>query len=245
MAKFKKIIPALCMLVVSAIMAVSTTYAWFSMNNTVKATGMEVTAKSNAEYFVISNNSTLGTDISLTLTSASSGGVNDDKTSVYPCAKATSTNAADLSLTVGDWYTANSTKVDDAASLVNGTNADATNIKKIDSGDLSKYQLTYEFYVGFTSDSVGMTNGTLTVKATNYTNLANGTSAVVSIVDGNGSVDLSSSSESGNITGLNFTPGQSKKVTVIVYMDGNNENIKGYTATSLSGTLALEFTIAG
>lgn len=45
MKKFKKLIPALCMLLVSAVMLGSTTFAWFSMNNTVTATGMEIEAK--------------------------------------------------------------------------------------------------------------------------------------------------------------------------------------------------------
>ena len=45
MKKFKKLIPALCMLLVSAVMLGSTTFAWFSMNNTVTATGMEIKAE--------------------------------------------------------------------------------------------------------------------------------------------------------------------------------------------------------
>ena len=44
MKKFKKLIPAFCMLLVSAILLGSSTYAWFSMNDTVKATGMQINA---------------------------------------------------------------------------------------------------------------------------------------------------------------------------------------------------------
>lgn len=53
MKKFKKLIPALCMLLVSAVMLGSTTFAWFSMNNTVTATGMTVTANSDELFLVI------------------------------------------------------------------------------------------------------------------------------------------------------------------------------------------------
>ena len=58
MKKFKKLIPALCMLLVSAVMLGSTTFAWFSMNNTVTATGMEVAAKSDELFLAIKYGST-------------------------------------------------------------------------------------------------------------------------------------------------------------------------------------------
>lgn len=56
MKKFKKLIPALCMLLVSAVMLGSSTYAWFSMNNKVTATGMSVTAVANTQFLVIAQN---------------------------------------------------------------------------------------------------------------------------------------------------------------------------------------------
>ncbi|MBO4384415.1 MAG: hypothetical protein J5854_03215 [Clostridia bacterium] len=48
-----KLIPALCMLLISAMMLGTTTYAWFSMNTTVTATGMNVTAKSDNKFLQI------------------------------------------------------------------------------------------------------------------------------------------------------------------------------------------------
>ena len=44
MKKFKKLIPALAMLLVSASMLGTSTFAWFSMNTSVQATGMQVQA---------------------------------------------------------------------------------------------------------------------------------------------------------------------------------------------------------
>ena len=52
--KMKKLIPALCMLLVSAILLGTSTYAWFSMSTEVSATGMEVTAVSDAIFLEIS-----------------------------------------------------------------------------------------------------------------------------------------------------------------------------------------------
>ncbi len=54
MKKFRKLIPALCMLLVSALFVGTSTYAWFSMNTSVSATNMQVTAKSDNIYLQIS-----------------------------------------------------------------------------------------------------------------------------------------------------------------------------------------------
>ena len=69
MKKFKKVVPALCALLVSAVMLGSSTYAWFSMNTQVTATGMNVTATSNSTYLVISDSTTLADKASLDLSS--------------------------------------------------------------------------------------------------------------------------------------------------------------------------------
>lgn len=53
MNKFKKLVPAICMLLVSAVLMGTSTYAWFSMNTTVTAKGMQVTAKSDSKFLQI------------------------------------------------------------------------------------------------------------------------------------------------------------------------------------------------
>ncbi len=53
MKKFRKLIPALCMLLVSALFVGTSTYAWFSMNTQVTATDMKVTAKSDTVFLQI------------------------------------------------------------------------------------------------------------------------------------------------------------------------------------------------
>ena len=49
----KKLIPALCMLLVAASLLGTSTYAWFSMNETVTAQGMKVTAISDSKFLQI------------------------------------------------------------------------------------------------------------------------------------------------------------------------------------------------
>ena len=48
----KKLIPALCMLLVATALLGTSTYAWFSMNTQVKATGMQVKAVTNANLYI-------------------------------------------------------------------------------------------------------------------------------------------------------------------------------------------------
>ncbi|NLE04905.1 MAG: hypothetical protein GX638_08900, partial [Crenarchaeota archaeon] len=55
MKKTKLIIPAIGMLLLSTAASITGTVAWFSMNTTVTATGMQVTAQSNNLFLQIIN----------------------------------------------------------------------------------------------------------------------------------------------------------------------------------------------
>ena len=59
MKKFVKLLPALVMLLISAILVSTTTYAWFSMNSQVTATNMKV--KAVAEQGIVISDSAKGT----------------------------------------------------------------------------------------------------------------------------------------------------------------------------------------
>ena len=74
MKKFKKLIPALCMLLVSAVLMGTSTYAWFSMNTTVKADGMAVSAEADSTFLQIGTSTTItagNTQVSIGNTAAS------------------------------------------------------------------------------------------------------------------------------------------------------------------------------
>ena len=53
MKKTRKLIPAIAMLLVSLIVMSSASFAWFSMNKQVSATGMQITANSDSVYLLI------------------------------------------------------------------------------------------------------------------------------------------------------------------------------------------------
>lgn len=127
MKKFKKLIPAICLLLVSVTLLGGTTFAWFSMNNKVTATGMQITAKSNTKFLVISSSvptaaaDSLGTATSTDVSSTKKGGIGGTTTNVYPVRynstgsaltdyyNADVTGKTQLSIGDGTWFTAFST----------------------------------------------------------------------------------------------------------------------------------------
>lgn len=69
----RKLIPAVVLLLVSAMMLSTASYAWFSMNKDVTATGMQIEAKSDAQFLIINAGSTFdNSGESLTVISAAS-----------------------------------------------------------------------------------------------------------------------------------------------------------------------------
>ena len=56
----RKLIPAFAMLLIAAVMMSTATFAWFSTNATVTATGMTVTAKAASTFLVISSENNAG-----------------------------------------------------------------------------------------------------------------------------------------------------------------------------------------
>lgn len=235
MKKFKKIIPALCMLLVSAVLLGTSTFAWFSINNQVTAGGMNVSATSNTQFLVISSSNTLGTDTNLATVTKTSGGVDGNK--VYPCAQATEANKPATGLAVGDWYTAQSKDFDDAADLTGGTNENAVNVKKIETSDLTNYHLTYTFYVGLASGSSAVTSDLQFVGACD--GFEKGITAFISI-DGTSKTMSSTTAVTFENVALSTT---ATTVTVVLYINGNNSNVKSSSALDgIAGTLGLTIT---
>ena len=146
MKKFRKLIPALCMLLVSALFVGTSTYAWFSMNKTVTATDMKVTAKSNSTYLLIGDDENAPTIQAAKTTTVKASA--PDNTTLYPTFYGDGTT--DLSMgeatQVGKWYTANSTAYDNAT-----TNTE--NAKLVNDGELGDYVAEYKVWLTLSKDS--------------------------------------------------------------------------------------------
>lgn len=129
----KKIIPALALLLISAMVLASASYAWFSMNTTVTATGMQVKA-TTADGILISNAQD-GTY------SVSANAVNPQGAGLLP------TSTADFTT----WYKANSTKSNLAKAIDSNGYVDITSGGTLSSGvwtnDGNQYYLKNSFWL--------------------------------------------------------------------------------------------------
>lgn len=253
MKKFKKLIPAFCAMLVSAAMLGTSTYAWFSVNKEVTATGMSVTAQANTQYFVISTDKTFGTEIEKTLTNAQitqAGTVGEGK--VYPAAYGIK-NSKGIE---NQWWTANVSKYDST------TAGDIINVRAItvSSGEVytnSQFFVGYTFYVGLNAKSDDFDSANLQIKAVNETGVAK--IAAVQLVpytnDEPGTaeflqIESAAAGENGGVVTkksyeLSATSKKYVQVTVYLYVDGNNASVKDTaTGTDLQGTAAVKVAAA-
>lgn len=278
MKKLRKLFPAFAMLLVSATVLASTTFAWFSMNNKVTATGMEVTAKANTQYLIVGdsvggdgkvvNANTDKTTIAMVkATGFGTANGGDNGVYVFPVSKVedltaikdttgnriTKYTGTETDIEEGDYFTANSPKYDS----VTGENNGISNVKKVNAEFANdtvdgKYFVKYTTYLGLAEGSEAISNKTLTVKLLNE-NDASATlddSIRVVVVIGNETKTL----DAGDLaTGVDFTisidnnaednAGKSVTVSVFLYIDGYETNVKDSAVTSLTGKLGLEFTV--
>ena len=235
-----KLIPALCMLLISAMMLGTTTYAWFSMNTHVTAGNIRVEAKSNAMFLLINDTGTAATgDNHLDL--VESGAVYPAK---YLAAAATVGSA---SVSSNGWYTANNRHSSSATDSV-------YNQKVVSEGN-ADYMLTSTMYLTLSTDSedwdhyikvtVNKTAGdvasSLVIKVTNgaevtyfdANQVANGTPAVFYIDCGT----------------TNLTSAGCITVEVYTYIDGTSTNVysdyvNSNGTSSLNGVFDLEFDLS-
>ena len=279
MKKFRKLVPAFAMLLVSATVLASTTFAWFSMNNKVTATGMEVTAKANTQYLVVGDSVgedgkvvNAGTDKTTIAMAKATGygtanGTTGNQIYVFPVSKVgdldnikdangdkiVNYTGTSTPIAVGDYFTANSPKYNS----VTGDNNGISNVKKVNA-DLAngtadgKYFVKYTTYLGLADKSEAIVNKTLTVKLLNEnTGSAPLDDSLRAVVVING---VAQTLDAGVLeAGANFTisidnnaqtnEGKSVAVSVFLYVDGYETNVKDDTAASLTGKLGLEFTV--
>ena len=193
MKKFRKLVPAFAMLLVSATVLASTTFAWFSMNNKVTATGMEVTAKANTQYLIVGksvgtdgkvvNDGTDKTTVAMAKPTGygTANGTTGNQIYVFPVSKVENLDnikgvdgnkivnytGTSTPIEVGHYFTANSPKLD----AVTGDENAISNVKKVDAefteaaGTVDgKYFVKYTTYLGLADGSDKIDNKKLTVK---------------------------------------------------------------------------------
>ena len=250
MKKFKKLIPAFCAMLVSAAMLGTSTYAWFSVNKEVTATGMNVTAVADTQYFLISTTADFsGKKLSTELTTEqmTQKGINDEA-KVYPAAYGT----VDTLITEKSWYTANVDTV--GTNIVKATKieAPAGEGKKVYQNN--QYFVGYSFYVGLAENSADY-NDTLKVLAVNSDKGAKIAAVQFQAMTGSTATgageflpveDTTETSTTGGLASKNkyelsatATSKKCVKITVYVFIYGGADNIKN-GSTELTGKVGIK-----
>lgn len=220
----KKLIPAIGMLLLSACMLVTSTFAWFSMNTTVRATGMSVTAKGDQVYLqIINEGENFNASAAQIVASAGKQGLN-----LQPVNVTAGINTGNTSCLAYDatkplvWVSASSATVDQHAPATGYSQAAAD----------AKHVLETSFKIRLNADA-GKTEATapLTVSSVKFTSEVEGTTMTddafahcvsVLIVCGDQSMLYKQTS-----TTTTQTNDEGEEETVVTYNIGKFERVTG------------------
>lgn len=229
MKKFKKLIPAFCMLLISAMLMGTSTYAWFSMNKTVTATGMELKAKSDSIYLVIN----AGADFDKTNTKAEATSQIDAAKELYPVAPVETLTSATVA-TPGAWHY---------------TYSDAND--KYEKGADKAYTVctgdNFANYVASESFSIGLNEKSGAAEAKNLkvtaVKLPENTGISVVIVCGEKAFTYTADKNSGTDVIADTVTDAGVEVKVYYFINGEDEHVYSDNAAALKGTVTLTFDV--
>ncbi len=238
MKKLKKLIPAFCMLLVSVAMLGTSTFAWFSMNKEVKATGMQITAKSDSVYLLIMEGEKTAPEVQ-TNNSASAAATNPKNTAMLPAAHETIAKTEDAEAkeanTYSNWY------YQTAAKPTESTAETPTAKTKLTTTSFSQYVLEYTYTITLAKGSLEQGKLTATAKITAQDS-ATGTDKTIEPVK----VLVTTTQKAAEFTTTNMTTAQDLYagsitdttaivVKVYIYLDGTNEKVYTNNITNLDG----------
>lgn len=251
MKKAKIIIPALGMLLLSTAASITGTVAWFSMNTQVTATGMQVTAKSDNTFLLISATNTTAETIQAENKITVALTVDDTAAKVYPSkpmeegevgvgnlfpdgtAVTDTATAADPT----NWYTANSA---DPTSSTMDTNSANPLVS------FAGYVITKKVYLTVAEGANAANNlkvtPTITAKGGKTIDAVK---ILVTTSDG-GFATLTSSGTSKDIKGANtnLTDITVLTVNIYIYYDGSVASVYTNNAVNLDGAnISLAFNV--
>ena len=262
MKKTKIIIPALGLLLLSTAASVTGTVAWFAANATANASGMQVKAKTDNTFLLISSTNTTASAIQSEAQVSVTLSVNQQ---LYPAAPALTTTEAgylttsgkkvgDTAITVAGEQINNATK---AAAYTNWytANAAAPSAETISTSSVrqltsfTNYVVVQNFYL--TVAAGANPAHALTVTPT-ITQVAGGNDVdaikfLVTTSDGGyAAVSTSDNGDPVDIKGSDYTISASDVVTVTlyIYVDGNDDSIFTNNSANLQGaTVSVQFDV--
>lgn len=225
------------MLLISAMLMGTSTYAWFSMNTTVTATGMSVTAKSDAASLVINTSATF--DPSGTAYTANAHA----NATLLPVAHGSVSGGVGTPSAISDagdmtnaakWYYAYSDK-NDASTAKPGTAVACTSLTNYVASSVFSAGLNEKADDAAKGTNLGVSKVTITADAAITVVVVCGTNVHTFTAANNGTV-------SGKILAAEVTK-TGVEIDVYYYIDGNNEKVYTNNLQSLTGTIELEFSL--
>lgn len=233
----KQLIAAVAMVLVAMIALGSSTYAWFAANNTVTATGMQVTAQSNSTYLLIDtvdNATNKGTSAT---TKATTTGAATLYPAAYTVDEIAISDGNPNKINAKSWYTAKNKNSNSANDAVIGR-------KTVALTETDYFQKS-EFWLTLSKDSEDATNKTLTINFSKGGSDDAAVSVAVYIGGASDPILLNSGTTSGNTT-ISLTSTTSVPVVVYTYVDGNSTNVNSdyiNGGSTITGTVGLEFVL--
>ena len=230
--KMKKLIPALAMLLVSAILLGTSTYAWFSMSTEVSATGMEVTAVSDAIFLEISNaeSGTYATSAAQTL--------NENLYPAHHEAWSAKANIEDFDIAVADTY-------DNWYYRYNGNSDNATDdmtnktyISSFTSASGIKYVATTSYWVKLRENSADtgydLIVSDITIPADK------GITVVIAGANGYKEFSASATDIAYNAADVlsDTVTGTAQEIKVYIYFNGDDSHVYTDNAAALTGEVS-------
>lgn len=256
MKKFKKLIPAFCMLLISAVLMGTSTYAWFSMNTKVTASGMQVNAKSDDTYLLISSEKTVASEIQTENKIEAKVTIAEEASKVYACAPVRSDTEVGYTATTGKNVDGETITTAGAIVKNEATAAAVTNWYTARSNDPTKsdidaktarqlkaftgYVITQKFYLTVAKGATAATNlsVTATFVAKETSKNIDALTAIVTTSDGGFAIiDSAKSGTKTDIKGTNtdITDSTVVEVTVYLFVDGTHSTVYTNNVSNLSG----------
>lgn len=264
----KKLIPALCMLLIAAAMLGTSTYAWFSMNTQVTATGMQVVAKSDDTFLLISNTNSTASAIQAENSGAgfttTTLTVSDEQAKVYPSAPATTSAEVALLTTAGKKVDGEAITVagvqvtdkDTANAVTNWYTAKAENANASDKKSGTERQLTtFDNYVIKKTVYLTVARGAnpannlkVTATLTQKTGGSDITAAKIIVATSDGGFATLKNGAATNVdiagSNTNLTDSTVLTVDIYIYYDGNESVVYTNNAANLKGVdISLAFDV--
>lgn len=263
----KKLIPAICMTLIAAALFATSTFAWFSMNTQVTATGMQVVAKSGNTFLLISGTNSTASAIQSEGVTTVALTVSDDQAKLYPSAPVLSEGevaylatdsgnktVAGAPITIAGEKVTNETTAKEVTNWYTATAAtsgaatiDENTVKQLT--NFNGYVILKTVYLTVAAGANPANNLKVTPTFAQKGSGSDISAAKVIVTTSDGGFAVLSNSNNGRAVDIfgsntNLTSSTVLTVKIYIYYDGNNENVYTNNAANLTGaTINLAFDV--